>query len=372
MLKLLKVILFNLLVILLLVEGAAFLYFKLGLSASTYKPSYISKAHDSEQEWMTESNDWGAWHKPNGKANISRRCFSVDLLSNSYGARDIERTRQSDKERVVVLGDSFVEGYGVWADKRFTNLLEYQTGMEFLNFGASGSFGPVQYTVLYRDLASTFSHNHVLIGLLPDNDFTDNDAEFWQRTDSGSFNIRYRPYWKPGTTQDSFEIYYPAQKPEKTVTFADYKGQSDSGPSLKSKIQRLFWTYGVYREVRYFTRGSSLKAGTYSGYFDATEQQVRATKYFLKEIKRLAGNKKVSVFSIPRLSDLQKLQKQSSPIITELKAFADRNQIGFIDLAPAMLEKETALSDLFLPCDGHWSNKGHAVASEILKKSFFK
>ena len=44
--------------------------------------------------------------------------------SNSYGMRDIEREKEGSGRRFVVIGDSFVEGFGVSSDNRFTNKLE--------------------------------------------------------------------------------------------------------------------------------------------------------------------------------------------------------------------------------------------------------
>src|SRR5262245_62400166 len=79
--------------------------------------------------------------------------------SNSYGARDVERTLTSDRPRVLVLGDSMTEGLGVALEQRFTNLLERETGIEHLNFATSGDFGTTQYYLLYKTLASKFSHS---------------------------------------------------------------------------------------------------------------------------------------------------------------------------------------------------------------------
>ncbi|WP_126465081.1 SGNH/GDSL hydrolase family protein [Candidatus Terasakiella magnetica] len=326
----------------------------------------MSKAHDTESQWMTEYNDWGAWHKINGRANKERRCFGVDLIANSYGARDKERQKSSKDNRVVVLGDSFVEGYGVDQAKRFTDLLEAQSGVEYLNFGASGNFGPLQYSILYRDLARQFDHEQVVVAILPDNDFTDNDEVYWQKNDPKSYNLRYRPYWKK--TSDGFETLYSVAKPTQEVTFAHYRKKATQGPSLKSKIQRYFWSYGVYREVRYISRGATLKAGTYSGYFDATQEQIESAKFYIKEIQSLAKGKRVSFFTIPRLADLKRLPSEKSDMVDQFKAFAIENDINYIDLAPYMSAAVKDVFSLFLPCDGHWSPLGHKVAADILKK----
>ncbi|MBV1934331.1 MAG: hypothetical protein KUG59_06560 [Parvibaculaceae bacterium] len=369
--KTVKIVLINLAVLFVFIEGASFLYFKLGLSISSYQPSYMTDAHDTESQWMTEYNNWGAWHKLNGRANKERRCFGVDLIANSYGARDVERQKQGTENRVVVLGDSFVEGYGVDVQNRFSEGLEEKLGVEFLNFGASGDFGPAQYAILYRDLVSQFNHDKVLIAILPDNDFTDNDPEYWQDADKDSFQLRYRPYWKKTVSGEGYEVFYPTQKPQEIVTFASYRNQATSGRTWGSRIQRLLWSHGVYREIRYISRRATLEAGTYSGYFDANQEQIESAKFFIKKIQTLATGKEVSFFTIPRLSDLERLKNEKSDMVTQFTKFAADNDLGYIDLAPKMSASVDDVFKLFLPCDGHWSPLGHKVAADILLEEFY-
>lgn len=73
----------------------------------------------------------------------------------------------------MVLGGSFVEGFGLQAEKRLSELFDVITGREHLNFGASGDFGSLQYTLLYKTMAAFFDHDIVLVGILPDKDFHD-------------------------------------------------------------------------------------------------------------------------------------------------------------------------------------------------------
>jgi len=365
--KIIKIISVNVLLLLCLIEAGSFIYYQAGVSFSKYRPSYITGAVDKEPMWMTEHQNWGAWHKPNGAANIERRCFDADLISNSYGARDKERLKNSSSERIVVLGDSFVEGYGVFAEHRFTNRLEEKQNIEFLNFGVSGDFGPTQYAILYDQMAKEFSHNQVLIGLLPDNDFRDNDPAFWEKREASIFRTRYRPYWKKAENGEGFETFYPTDKPINEVFFADYR-EASSERSLKSKIQRYFWAYGLYREIRYLTRHSSMKYNAYSGYFDAKPEQIEAVKYYLKEIKQLANGRPVTFFTIPRLSDMKRLKTQKSPLIEEFSSFAKANQMTYFDLTEAMSAKVTVLEDLFLSCDGHWTPLGHQIAAEVIEE----
>ena len=149
--------------------------------------------------WADINPDFGVWHRPNGHFFHQGGCFNVQYTTNSYGARDVERSLHSTQPRTVVLGDSFVEGLGVADQYRLTNILEKETGREYLNFGTGGDFGPLQYALLYKTLAAKFDHNLVLVGVLPDNDFRDMDPAWGKTHHQG----RYRPYYA-----DDFSIVY--------------------------------------------------------------------------------------------------------------------------------------------------------------------
>ena len=139
------------------------------------KPSYHVEYNEF---WVDNNPSFGMWHRANGHFIHKSGCYSVAYDTNSYGARDVERSVHSSAPRTVVLGDSMIEGVGQPADKRLTNILEKDTGREYLNFG-SGSFGPLQYSLSYKTLASKFDHDLVLVGFVPDNDFHDMDIAYW-------------------------------------------------------------------------------------------------------------------------------------------------------------------------------------------------
>ena len=139
-------------------------------------PSY--RWQNVKDQFYEPHSIFGGWHVKNSR--YKRDLSSViSYNANSYGAADIERSKENNSalQRVVVLGDSFVEGKGVDQSKRFTSIFEKESGHEYLNFGMS-MFGPVQYYLVYKHLAKVFQHDVVLVGILPHNDFLDNDKEY--------------------------------------------------------------------------------------------------------------------------------------------------------------------------------------------------
>jgi hypothetical protein len=141
--------------------------------------------------WADMNPDFGVWHRSNASYTHAKSCFRVTYTTNSYGAIDKERTKQSANPRVVVLGDSMMEGFTLETPDRLSNLLESMTGIEHMNFATSQTFGPVQYLLVYETLAKNFAHDAVLVGFLPENDFTDSNWEIGKK----AFYNRYRPYF---------------------------------------------------------------------------------------------------------------------------------------------------------------------------------
>ena len=159
--------------LLVMLEALSAAYFLL-FARTYYRPLYLEGRND-QWLWRTEHDDWGSWHKASSVAHHTSNCFAVTYRSNAYGARDRERSIGSARGRAIVLGDSFVEGYGVDDGRRMTDLLGARLGYEMLNFG-SVDFGPLQYELLYERLARRFEHDLVIVGVLPQNDFLDDDA----------------------------------------------------------------------------------------------------------------------------------------------------------------------------------------------------
>ncbi|HEX9709888.1 MAG TPA: SGNH/GDSL hydrolase family protein, partial [Candidatus Thermoplasmatota archaeon] len=67
------------------------------------------------------------WRKrPGARLAFRRREYAVDFALNSHGLRDPERGYEAPPgtARILALGDSFVEGYGVPLEQTVTQVLE--------------------------------------------------------------------------------------------------------------------------------------------------------------------------------------------------------------------------------------------------------
>jgi hypothetical protein len=344
----LKLIIFNLLIFAILVELVCLVYINVTNWRSS-KPTYHLNFNSF---WADINPDFGVWHRPNGHFYHQGGCFSVQYTTNSYGARDVERTVHSTQPRTVVLGDSMVEGLGLADQDRLTNLLEKRTGREYLNFGTSGDFGPLQYALLYKTLASRFDHDTVLVGVLADNDFRDMDLQWAKLHHPG----RYRPYYA-----DDFSIVYTGHL------------QPNAGEGFWDRLEAVLRAYLVSYHVGQFIYSSFYwrMAPPYSGYNDYTDVDLARLRRALADIKATADahHARMAVLVIPTANDFQRLHQSAANGLGPLMLrWGQENGVAVKDLLPEMDTRANGnYRNLFLSCDGHWSPRGSEVAAEVLE-----
>jgi lysophospholipase L1-like esterase len=115
----------------------------------------------------------GHQHRPHGKARV----MGVDLVTNSHGLRDYEYRyeRTPDTLRILMLGDSFTEGWGVSLADTFVKRVERLfakdgTKAEVINTGV-GNWNTIQEVEYF--LTEGFKYRPDIVVL----NFTFNDAE---------------------------------------------------------------------------------------------------------------------------------------------------------------------------------------------------
>lgn len=355
----------SLLFSLILLEVGVFTIEKLGI-VNFEEPSYSIK--QVVPFWRDISPDFGVWHTSNVNYHHKKSCFDVVYQSNSFGARDSQRQLKSEKSRAVVLGDSFVEGIGVAQEQRFTDLLEKMTHVEHLNFGSAGTFGPTQYWLLYKNLAKNFDHDMLIVAILPDNDFLDDDYDFGKKVHSE----KYRPYWV-GELAALKLVHYPD-----TITTSYLQL---AGKYVKGFLREFSY---AYRGIEYLfevisykqTASNDYKAenkkntNTYSGYYDFTERQWQIMAHNLSLLAGEAKDKHLMFVTIPRHGDFIRHQQEGGepPLPRRMEELAAKLKVSYLDLMPEM-EKDSDWQSYFLSCDKHWAAKGHESAASIIRSS---
>ena len=323
-------------------------------------PSY--RAANAWSFWVDIDPHFGVWHLPQARYRHSKACFSVPYRANAFGMRDAETSKTHPGKRVVVLGDSFAEGWGVADGKRLSDLLEPSTGIEHLNFGTSGDFDPVQYWQLYRTKAKAFDHDAVLVMLLPNNDFPAGGV-----TDDRAATARWQPRLT-GTYPD-YHVTYPPRRfaPEPRDT-GRYLVNLPGEFSLAYRTAMFMVAY--VSAVRAHNAGEA-EAGALqrSRYYNFSRTELDRLRYAVEQIVKEAGERQVLIVTIPRPDDFAAAQSgRPAPLPEELRRISQAAGADYLDLLPAMNAGRP--SRWFLSCDGHWSEAGHAEAERTVRASW--
>ena len=92
---------------------------------------------------------------------------------------------------------------------------------------------------------------------------------------------------------------------------------------------------------------------------------------FIKSLDYLtttAKNKKITLIIIPDRRDFNEALANSytSEYFNFLKNRYNSKNIQIVDLMPYFIKESNIPEELFIPCDGHWNEKGNAVAAKSI------
>ncbi len=310
--------------------------------------------------WDGDNPHFGVWHHPNANATQTSACFQVAYRTNSVGARDVERTLASQAPRVIVLGDSFAEGWGVPARQRFSNRLEKSTGIAHLNF-AMAHFGPYQEFLVYEQLARQYAHTAVLASVVPVNDFV--DLDFQGARTATAYEHRYRPYLVRNA--ENFERF-------------DFRE-----PRLTRWLRRHTWSYAAADRLagavrQRFSTGDGLggyqSAPGVSYFYDFSDEQFALLEQSLELLADSARGRELAIVLIPNQPDLERYERDGpDPLSARLAAFAERSGARVVNLLPALHAAARATPEGFahfqLACDYHWNAAAHALAARLIQEA---
>ena len=322
------------------------------------------RQHYSGVNWRTQKDPWGSWHRSNATDRHRSSCFDVSYRSNEIGARDtsFSLTKSGPQTRYILLGDLFAEGYGVNFEDTAQAQLEKLLGIDVYNFGSDGYFGPVQYYLIYKDLASQYQHDGVILFFLPANDFTDNDYSLWK-----DFHPTwYRPYYKK-RSDGQYDVYYSDQE----IPAEHYQDEAELG-FLKRILVRYTFTANTLRTIKYLFGRSPIEKPGYSGYFDATPEEQEAAIYFIKKIVVDAKPRRVMILVIPNCEDMIRIRSglsyQDQYWFRELRSLKlEHSNVDVIDMADKM---PSDYNKLFLSCDNHWNELGNLEAAKFIAAQY--
>jgi hypothetical protein len=348
------------LVALVLLEGGSLMLLRWTHTSS--RPPYLG---GTLRGGRRDAQAWGVWGVPGYQGTLASECFNVAYSFNDVGARDRSRPR-AGANRTIVLGDSFMEGYGVAQQERLSDLLEASRHRPYLNFATAGDFGPLQYEIVYRELASGFEHDALLVGFFPDNDFTDNDPVAVSALPPPDRD-RYRPIWRLAPDGSSFGVEYAGTEHRGRYV----PGFEPDASWLKRALRYSTTAILVNHLWRQASRDDEIDTPELpTGYFETNADRLRAAELIFRDLATQAGDRRRTVLVIPDLAEIDRARRAGTPgsqPFRQLLSTLSDHQWHVVDLMPALLaQSEDAVRRLYLACDGHWSAAGHQFALSAL------
>ena len=357
---------------LILLEIGAFFLLKFKVIKNSYAKLGIEDSKHLIYQgfnWRNEKEKWGAWHKINSNSIHKKSCFDVEYKSNNIGARDEKDyfRNKSIKNSIVLLGDSFAEGYGIDFPHTFASLLEKETQRPVFNFGSAYNFGPLQYYLIYKNLAKNYKHETLVIFFLPSNDFIDNDPKLIKK-----FPERYRPYYLSNKEEKIFTFKYPKDAVKRETIKINILGKNVEAILFKSSA------YKIYKNLLLTANNNVGDVRNRARWYFHSEFNREGVLYYLEELiyeARKNNAKEIVLFAIPSLQEIELFKtndadpykvewvKYLKNLDSKLENFTFLNWFYYLNINHKKYKK------YFLKCDPHWSEEGHIWAKDVIRRN---
>lgn len=327
--------------------------------------------------------------KPNSNCKYVTKEWDIDYRINSLGLRDKEISKVKPKGfyRILVLGDSFVEGQGVNLEDTFVKGLEKLLADKYRNIqvlnGGVISYSPILEYLYLKNFGLELKPDLVIVNF----DLTDfqNELEYEK-------NTIYDKEGKPIAVDSERRVETPTQReedkkiPDVTIPFLPLFIKQFLHDNSKFylfatiKIKGLLgkavpgYTKGDIREDT-FALTREEKPKDYEKAFVLPEKHLLLIKQLLKKenipfiltAQPSANQVSGKEWATGRLFHGFRIGKiYPSRHLDDLKNFAEKEDIRFISFLKDF--RESRQYPLFFPEDGHLTQNGHQlIAEELLK-----
>jgi lysophospholipase L1-like esterase len=384
----------------------------LGLAAPA-EPTGNFWRTDPQTGWSLQPGATGRWFNPPYE-------YDIDITINDQGLRDVERAgydKPAGVFRILLLGDSYVEGLRVPLEQTFGKVLEAELNTsapagqryEVVNAGVSG-WGTDQQLLWLRTEGAKYQPDLVLLSFFPGNDFQ-NISEtlevtnmgrvqkpFFQRSEDG-LALRYHPF-DPASAPQPDAPAAPAQPADRAAErlaglrawlaghSAFYRFASvtldEAMPGLALRLagwglidapnamadarmgpEYVPVAYGIYRQPMEI---EWTEAVALAGDLVAALQE---------EVHELGSDLAMVILPAPEQVKAERWQRivhHRTPMQAgqwdlgqpsrAARQVAEQAGVPFLDLLPIFRQAAAESEPLYLRVDGHWTPAGERLAGE--------
>ena len=320
---------------------------------------------------------YGFFHRPGASGWIETPEFTSHVRFNARGLREREVAvpKPAGLYRVMVLGDSFVEGAQVpEADTVARQLEGILAGaapgrqVEAINAGNAG-FGTAQELLFLEHEGAAYGPNVVVLVYFVDNDLPDNGYRVARErkldttrrpffVPDGNGGIELRPGLAP--SPDRFEALRPWLRGLVTYnTIENFLLWHEAREQEQAQIGKNRPTYlpeppKEWEEAWWVTEQLLGRVQVAATSIGAELVLVAAPSFYQVDADAWEA-------LIRNTSDYNRY-RQDTPN-RRLAEIAERQGLRYLDLLPAVREAQEAGAKLYFPADGHWTSAGHQFAA---------
>lgn len=330
---------------------------------------------------------YGRFHVLNFDGWVKTSEFVSHIRINQLGLRGPDRpyAKPADVQRILVLGDSFVEAVQVPEASTAVSRLEAALNArdpgryEVLN-GGIGGWGTGQQLVYLREEGYQYQPDLVLVVLFLGNDIFDN-----------SYTLQGRPR----TVHEPYFVFRPDGSFE-PLEFRNRRPEEVNPAVAELRQRSLLWNVfetGVLAKVSESENDAALRANRFNlnkmlihrvRSTDRQDDAWRTTLTLLQRVRQLGDERgfKTAVVLAPASFQVQDAEWARLLDDNDLKAdewaadlpnavlAANAQMVGapMLDLLPALYAATEDGSPLYYPYDKHWTAAGHAIAAEEIER----
>ena len=346
-----------------------------------------SSIEEKKSYWRISSNIYHHDILPNINVEESWGKYKYKLTTNSLGFRDFSQNivkKQSDKKRIALIGDSFIEGIGLSYENSLSGKISnfLIDDYEVLNMGVA-SYSPTNY---YYKLKHFLEKEYIFDSVFVFLDLSDIIDEIKYEYDKNNQLVLNFDNFK------SKKILFSKFLDDNFIVFKFVFKFSEFFGKLKKKIKNRYIEDGIGAsrvfEKKFFSVTTQDRNLYYMIYkqpsiwtfnnknlrynFENTKKGLEKSEMNLKRLFKLLNENniksKLIIYPHPAQIYLEDTFYQDY-----WYKFSKKNNIEFVNIFPAFekknLNKKTFILENFIVGDIHWNEKGSEIAFDFLKKN---
>jgi len=297
------------------------------------QPPYNTAELDKKIGWRVKSN----YSHEGLMYSLDKTPYKISISTDINGFRKT-RGRGGNKQKILIIGDSFTQAVEVSDDKTYYSYLEETLNAEVYAYGMAG-YGTLQEYMILQENLDKLEPRIVVIQFCS-NDFIDNEIELEKH--SNYYVGLKRPY-----LIGDLEIEYlsPLNVFEQLLNRTNFiKFCLEKWKRLKSKL-------GLVKKDSSEQRIAEQGEG-----YDAYKASKKKTEILLQKIKKELGDRRLIIFSAdyyePQQGDIEEICKNQG--------------IEFIRFPKERMDREKGKNETYSIDGYHWNELGHKIIGEEL------